>query len=472
MGGGDGFPVAAVFAVGVAVLGEVGPGGEHLLGEVPVTLRPGAPAVLQGLEHEPQVGGVERALEDVRAAVRGQRAGELVGPGLAAVLLAVEAEVRDDRFHVARVVEGVADHVGDVGQGAVDTGLIEAFREDVAVDVRGDGGGREDAALAGGAAVEGAHCEDGFGRGAAELLQVREAGPIGHLLGGGFGIGEGQGALLRHRAHAREHRLDGLAGIREAAGAHDDGLVEGALGERGGRQELRAAAAGALAEQHHVVRVAAELGDVGLDPLEGLDLVQGAPVAGRVLRVLRGELGMGEEAERAHAVVEGDEDDVLRRPLLAVELRLGAPAFAHAAAEHPHGHRELLLRLAGRLGPYVQIQTVLAIRRFRAVAPFGGVAAGVVRRLERRMAEGVAHADAFPRHDGLRRLPAVLADGRRGEGNATEYGDARDVGRHALDLPALDRQDGALGFLRARGHRQGAREDQDSFHIGRIRLWT
>ena len=174
---------------------------------------------------------------------------------------------------------------------------------------------------------------------------------------------------------------------------------------------------------------------------------------------------MGEEAERAHAVVEGNEDDVLRRPLLAVELRLGAPAFPHTATEHPHGHRKLLLRLAGRLGPYVQIQAVLAVGRLRAVAPLRGVAAGVVRRLERRMAEGVAHFHAFPRHDGLRRLPAVLADGRRGERNAAEHGDARDVGRHALNLPALDGEDGALGFLRARGHRQGAREDQDSFHI-------
>ena len=411
---------------------------------------------------------MERALEDVRTAVRGQRAGELVGPGLAAVLLAVQAEVRDDGLHVAGVVEGVADHVGDVGQGAVDTGLIEAFREDVAVDVRGDGGGGEDAALAGGAAVEGAHREDGFGRGAAELLQVGETGPVGHFLDGGLGVGEGHGALLRHRAHAREHRLDGLPGIREAAGAHDDGLVEQALGERGGGQELRAAAAGALAEQHYVVRVTAELGDIGLDPFQGLDLVQGAPVAGRVPGILRGELGMGEKAERAYAVVEGNEDDILRRPLLAVELRLGAPAFAHATAEDPHGHREFLIRLAGRLGPHVQIQAVFAVGRLGAVAPLGGVAAGVVRRLERRMAEGVADFHAFPRHDGLRRLPAVLADGRRGERNAAEHGDARNIGRHALDLPTLDRQDGALGFLRARGHRQGARKDQDSFHIGGV----
>ena len=52
---GAGGPFAAVGTVGIAVLGKVGPGGDHLLGEVPVPLRPGAPAVLEGLEHEPKV---------------------------------------------------------------------------------------------------------------------------------------------------------------------------------------------------------------------------------------------------------------------------------------------------------------------------------------------------------------------------------------------------------------------------------
>ena len=69
---------------GIARFGEVGPGGQHLLGEIPVALGPGTPAVLEALEDIPQVGGVERALELVlgmRAVVR-QRTGEFVGPGL------------------------------------------------------------------------------------------------------------------------------------------------------------------------------------------------------------------------------------------------------------------------------------------------------------------------------------------------------------------------------------------------------
>ena len=218
-------------------------------------------------------------------------------------------------------------------------------------------------------------------------------------------------------------------------------------------------------EQHHVVRVAAELGDVGLHPLQGLDLVQGAPVAGGMLRILGRDLRMGEEAERAHAVVERDQDHVLGRELLAVELRLGAPAFAEAAAEDPHAHRQLLVRLAGRLGPYVQIQAVLAVRGLGAVSPLGGVAAGVVRGLERRMAEGVARADAFPRHDRLRLLPAELAEWRGGVRNAAVDGDAGKVGRDALDLAALDGEDGAVDGLLGAGRKgQGARKDQDSFH--------
>ena len=209
-----------------------------------------------------------------------------------------------------------------------------------------------------------------------------------------------------------------------------------------------AAGAGALAEQHHVVRVAAELSDVFLHPLKRLDLVQGAPVAGRVLGILRGEFRMGEEAEGTHAVVEGHQDDVLAGPFLSVELGLGAPAFAHAAAEDPHGHGQLGIDLTGGLGPYVQIQAVFAIGSLGAVAPFGGVAAGVVGRLERRMAEGVAHADAVPRDDGLRRLPTEVADGRRGERDAPENGDAGHVGRDALNLAALDGEDGLGGLLR------------------------
>ena len=47
-----GGPYATVRAVRVAVFGEVRPSCEHLLGEIPVALGPGTPAVLQALEYE------------------------------------------------------------------------------------------------------------------------------------------------------------------------------------------------------------------------------------------------------------------------------------------------------------------------------------------------------------------------------------------------------------------------------------
>ena len=53
--------------------------------------------MLQGLEHVPEVGGVEGAREDIHllAAIVRERTGELVGVALVALLLAVQREVRD-----------------------------------------------------------------------------------------------------------------------------------------------------------------------------------------------------------------------------------------------------------------------------------------------------------------------------------------------------------------------------------------
>ena len=178
---------------------------------------------------------------------------------------------------------------------------------------------------------------------------------------------------------------------------------------------------------------------------------------------------MGEEAERAHAVVERHQDDVLAGPVLTVELRLGAPAFAEAAAEDPHGHGQLLVHLPGGLGPDIQVKAVLAVGRLVAVAPLGGVATRVMNGLEGRVAELVADLHALPGHDGLRRAPAVFADGRRGVRDAAIDGDAGCVIQdNTLNLTALDSEDGVLGSSGAGCQRQCAKEDQYLFHNNRI----
>ena len=412
---------------------------------------------------------MESALQHVRPAVGRQRTRELVGVGLAAHLLAVEAEGADLVAHVAGIIQRVADHIGHLRQRTVDAGLVEALGEHVAVDIRTDGHGGEDAALAGDGGVDAAERVDRLGGGGAHFLQVGQVRPVHHLFDGFLRIGEGGVLLGREGRAAREHRLRGLARIHETAAAHDDGLVEEALGQRRGAQELHAAGTGALAENHHVVRIAAELGDVFLDPFQDLDLVQGAPVAGGVLRILGRDLRMGEEAERAHAVVESHQDDILRAPVLAVELRLGAPAFAEAATEDPHGHGELLVHLAGRLGPDVQVEAILAVGGFVAITPLRGVAAGIVGRLERRMIEFVADLHALPGDDGLRRAPAVLAQRRSGVRDAAEDGDAGGVvEQDTLHLTALDGEDGVFRHGRARGEGQRAEENKYLSHIDRF----
>src|SRR5262245_66458433 len=55
--------------------------------------------------------------------------------------------------------------------------------------------------------------------------------------------------------------------------------------------------------KRHVVRIAAELRDVLLDPLERSALVEQSIVAGGTLRILRGERRVREKAKRAEAIV-------------------------------------------------------------------------------------------------------------------------------------------------------------------------
>ena len=78
--------------------------------------------MLQRLEHEPEVGRVEGALQTLRhlgmTAVVRQRTSELIGPGLAALLLAHLAELSDVRSHVAHIVEGEAYHIRYIGERA------------------------------------------------------------------------------------------------------------------------------------------------------------------------------------------------------------------------------------------------------------------------------------------------------------------------------------------------------------------
>ena len=178
---------------------------------------------------------------------------------------------------------------------------------------------------------------------------------------------------------------------------------------------------------------------------------------------------MGQEAENAEAVVEGHEDHVLGTPLLGVELRLGAPALAIAATVDPEGHGELLAGLAGSLGPDVQIEAVLAVRGFVAIAPLGGVTAGIVDGLIARMTELVADLHTLPGHDRLRLLPAEIADRRRCIRDSAINNDARDIRRHTLHLSAFDGQDRGAHAPAAPEQGEHGQKKKSSFHMRSVK---
>jgi hypothetical protein len=73
-------------------------------------------------------------------------------------------------------------------------------------------------------------------------------------------------------------------------------------------------AAGRLARDGHVVRVAAEPADIGPDPAQRSLLVHQLVVAGRTAGT-RGQRRMSEKPQRAEPVVDGDDDRAVGREL-------------------------------------------------------------------------------------------------------------------------------------------------------------
>ena len=201
-----------------------------------------------------------------------------------------------------------------------------------------------------------------------------------------------------------------------------------------------------------------------MDPLERGDLVHHAVVAG--LALLGRQFGVGQEAEGAQAVVDGDEDDAPLRPFVSVHGHFVAVAVHECAAVDPEGDGKSGFRLADGLGrgPDVQVQAVLAL--LRCPFPVELVAiegTGRIAGLPGDAPERVAGTDAFPRLHRLWCLPAEAAHGRGGIRDAFEDGDLGVFGGDALDLPAGNGDDGDSG--RAGGQERNEGQcDQFVFH--------
>ncbi len=157
------------------------------------------------------------------------------------------------------------------------------------------------------------------------LETVQQAVIAAHVAAEPDGQRFGDPARLLGRLHAE------VGGKRRAALGHRS--VEQTGGPRRHQLMHDGEGAGALAEQRDVIGIAAEGGDIALDPPEGQALVLEGHVAGRLGRL------QAEEAEGAEAIVERDDEDVavVGQVLGAVE-ELAAGAADVRAAVDPHHH--------------------------------------------------------------------------------------------------------------------------------------
>ena len=156
----------------------------------------------------------------------------------------------------------------------------------------------------------------------------------------------------------------------DAASALQDGSPHHSLGEGRGDDGLNAHAAGGLACQGDLVRVASEGGNVLPHPLQGEDLVQDAVVAGHTLGVFPFQIRVGEEAEHVHPVVDGHQHHAFFGAAFPVELLLRAAAVHERPAVDPEQHRQLGAGFSVCRGPDVQVQAVLVPRRNHHVVKF------------------------------------------------------------------------------------------------------
>ena len=189
-----------------------------------------------------------------------------------------------------------------------------------------------------------------------------------------------------------------------------------------------------FAGDRDLVGIAAESGNVALDPFERGDKVEKAVGARRAMVRFGGEFGMGEEAQRIEPMVKRDDDDASCRKTRAVVARFGARADDRSAAVDPYHCRQARAYPRSSRRPNIEIEAILG--------DAGGVRIDIVPddALQRIGAEGMGRADARPGRNRLRRVPTQRSDRRGGVGNALVNANAACVRLWNCERAALDRQ--------------------------------
>ena len=287
---------------------------------------------------------------------------------------------------------------GREGRGAVGEGVP---RDDGAVDEGAEAGQRRRVAPG---------CDAVRGLGLLDLEQ-----PRGRDVVQPGNVRRGQSQQLQRALGAGGGAVAG--GEAQRRGAFDRGLVEQPRGRRHGVDGRGLGAAAALAPDHDVVGVAAEVLDVLAGPAQRGEDVQ-HPLVGGV--VAAGEVAQEQVAQQAEPVVGLDHDHVVELRQMGAVLPGGGAGADHVAAAVVVEHHRPPLAVGGG-GPDVEVEAVLGGCRHPAVAGRAHLAA---RRLERRVGEVHRVANAGPPCGRLRGLEPQLAQRRRGIGHAEELDDA------------------------------------------------
>ncbi len=169
-----------------------------------------------------------------------------------------------------------------------------------------------------------------------------------------------------------------------------------------------------FARNRDVGRIAAERSDVLLNPAQRGDLIEKAVVAGDLAARFRTERRMRKIAEHPHAIVDGDEDDVMVCELRAVIHRLAACAARERAAVNPDEDGQIACAC---WCPDIEEQTIFARRRQLVRVDADGARV----RLHARRAEPRRVASLFPRRHRQRRFPAARSRRRQRVRNAFEH---------------------------------------------------
>ena len=393
------FPIREAFAVRVAGLDKVCPIGGHDVAQLMVCVRPVALAfdvVAHGVEHEPQLAGVEGTVEifiavaDRLRIVRRQIMIEIVHIGAMVFVMRLTVFCGDAVFRQAAVAGGAQVHaiglrlVHRVVSSTVIKLAILPFhslmeRINVHRTVRRAGQGGVLIRCAADHDVDAVECAfagqvNGF---LCKYIAVhciaasRTLQPAVNITLHEFGCIHCT-EICESDIFAKEFLHCVLAGFlfalqaRIVAGsciaaeaALDDRAVEEAVRQSGGQERRHRHCASGLSADRYVIRVAAKAFDVFVDPLQRLDLVQGAVVAGNAVFAFLAQLGQGQEAKQVHTVLDAHHDDALRRQFGGVELHLGSVAMVIAAAMDPnHDREQLIFRMLRCID--VQIQAIFA----------------------------------------------------------------------------------------------------------------